>query len=89
MSNMCEWAVILLQHCVEQIAQQSKLTSQKTVELVLRHLVKPNVQVHWVAVIPWRYLQITSFSRLFATTHAVLLIRSPMAGNFILDPTAE
>ncbi|KAJ4339729.1 hypothetical protein N0V95_007695 [Ascochyta clinopodiicola] len=74
MQCMCEWAVIVLRQSVEAIVKK----------------LDPNAKVHWLAVIPRRRFQLLfDTSRIFSTVHSVLLIRSPLAGNFVLDPTAE
>ncbi|KAF9694293.1 hypothetical protein EKO04_008026 [Ascochyta lentis] len=74
MQNLCEWAVVALQNSVEMIAKN----------------IDPDAEVLWMAVIPQRRFQLVfNDNGDFSTTHSVLLIRSPLAGNFVLDPTAE
>lgn len=58
--------------------------------------VDPNAVVIWLLVIPRRRLQFvtpekpgSSQPRRIATCHSVILIRSPLAGNLVLDPTME
>lgn len=52
--------------------------------------------MHWTIVVPRRRIQLvipdspgSGFPRHIASAHSVLLICSPLAGNFVLDPTAE
>lgn len=42
-----------------------------------------------MAVVPRRRFQLIFNCAPPASTHSVLLIRSPLAGNFVLDPTGE
>lgn len=59
-------------------------------EYILITTVDPNTQVLQMVVAPRRRFQlIFTENGTIACTHAVLLIISPLVGNFILDPTAE
>ncbi|KZM20620.1 uncharacterized protein EKO05_0010907 [Ascochyta rabiei] len=74
MQNLCEWAAIVLKYSVEAIVKK----------------IDPNSEVLWMAVIPRRRFQFFfGASRTCSTVHSVLLIRSRLAGNLVLDPTGE
>ncbi|KAJ4313906.1 hypothetical protein N0V94_006717 [Neodidymelliopsis sp. IMI 364377] len=98
MSNQCERAVHLLKRSVEMVTKLSAPIPAPAllsgIELMIT--VDPGVKVHWLIVIPRRRLQLvfpdepgSSSHRHIAAAHTVLLIRSPLAGNFVVDPTAE
>lgn len=89
MQNLCEWAVIILFQSVVIIAHTSEYLRDLSSAQLLTHTVDPQAQVYQMVVAPRRRFQITNDSGEIAGTHSLFLISSPLAGNFILDPTAE
>lgn len=51
--------------------------------------VDPEATLQWLWVVPRRRLQFTSPGCEPALIHSVLLIQSPLAGKFVLDPSGE
>jgi hypothetical protein len=57
--------------------------------LLIVFAVDPEATVQWLWVVPRRRLQFTIPGLEVALIHSVLLIHSPLAGKFVLDPSAE
>jgi len=57
--------------------------------LLIVFAVDPKATVQWLWVIPRRRLQFKLSNSRVPLIHSVLLITSPLAGKFVLDPSAE
>jgi hypothetical protein len=57
--------------------------------LLIVFAVDPKATVQWLFVIPRRRLQFTVSGSKAPLVHSALLVRSPLSGEFVLDPSAE
>ncbi|KAJ4371073.1 hypothetical protein N0V86_008768 [Didymella sp. IMI 355093] len=89
MQNLCEWAVIILLQSVKCIVTRREYLQGRSDARTLTFIVDPQAQIYQMVVAPRRRFQIMDDSNIIAGTHSLFLISSPLAGDFVLDPTAE
>lgn len=89
MQNLCEWAVVILLQSVKDIVLQCEYLQDLLSQLILTCTVDRQAQVFQMIVAPRLRFQLTSDGSHIAATHSLFLISSPLAGDFILKPTAE
>jgi hypothetical protein len=89
MQNLCEWAVLVLLQSVIGIVTQREYLQCRSDARILTFTVDPQAQIYQMVVAPRRRFQIMDYTNTIAGTHSLFVISSPLAGDFVLDPTAE